>query len=471
MSQKFPIPPYQNGIVREAAVDETMVPQNSVELAINGHFDRIGAITRKLGTTLLGAQITASTPVLGLGVYRNNSGSLYSTVALVGTAVKAFNGSIWSSVRTGLAAGSKARFTNFVDYLFMVNGHANQTCSTWDGTGNFGTVNVASIPRGDFIENYRSRIWVADNSTDKLYYTDVVTTSNTITGGTEFIQISPADGEKITGIKRSARALLVFKQNHIYRVFNINSVDPDPYITRGTYSQESIVEAKDGIYYHHPTGFYKYVDGGEQEEISRPVIDFIQAIPRANYENIAGWADEDHIYWSVGDITVGSITISNAVFRRTISTKLWTIYSQPTKVRSSVLYDDGTDLFQLVGDDNGNVLKYNVGNDDNGSPIFFDVITHWSYFSSLKSAMKTFSKMLAFHENAQGLKVQYQVDSMNQKNANNAWEDAGDIKADIFEMLSVRDTNFTRMRFRISGSSSGTPFIFRGFEVIDLTIK
>ena len=473
MAEKFTIPPYENGVVREAAVDETVVPQNSVELALNVNFDRIGAIQGRLGTTLLGAQLLNGSPILGMGVYRNNLGSSYSALAKVGTTVKGFNGSAWVDVRTSLTASSKASFTNFVDYTFMVDGNSESAMATWQGSGNFGSTYTTNAPKGDFIENYRSRIWVADSLVDKVYYSDVVTTSSTITWPVtpQYIQISPADGEKITGIKRHPRMILVFKQNHIYRLYNENNTDPDPAINRGTYSSQSIIEAKDGIYYHHSSGFYKFVDGGEQEEISRPIIDIIRAIPRANYDKICGWADEDYIYWSVGDVTVNGVTFTDLVCRRTISTQIWTLYSYPTTIRSATVYDNGTDLYQLVGDDNGNVFKFNTGLTDNGSSIYYDVITHWSYITSNKQLHKSFSKLLAFHENAQGLNIQFQLDTDDQKNTTNAWRSIGTLRKDIYESLSLNAKNFIRIRYRISGSNNGTPWIFRGFEVVDLTTQ
>jgi len=473
MSDRFTIPPFQNGIVREAAVDESLAPQDSVQLSINLHFDRVGAASTRPGLTLLGEQILAGSPVLGLGLYRNNAGTSYAALAMIDSTVKAYDGASWANVRTALTVGSKARFTSFVDYIIMVNGKSNQAVASWNGTGNFGTVNnVTNAPQGDFIENYRSRIWIADSATDKLYYSDVVTTSGTITWpvSPQFIQISPADGEKITGLKRTSRALLVFKNNHIYRVFSINSVDPDPSIVVGTYSQESVVEAKDGIYYHHPTGFYKFVFDGEQEEISRPIIDIIKAIPRANYANIAGWSDEDHVFWEIGDVTLEGVPYTNLVCRYTISTRVWTIYSYPQEFRSAVLYDNGTDLFQLVGDTDGNVLKVDTGTTDNGTPIFYDLVTHWMYLTEKQPLQKTLSKMGVLHENAQGSQFAYQIDAQNQHNTNNSWTPMEQgIKKDIFDVLSFNATNFTRIRFKMSGNNIGSPSIFRNFEPMDLT--
>jgi hypothetical protein len=470
--QKLPLPQYQNGMVRPAAVDETIAPKDSVAFSMNLNFDRIGAVQRRPGTTLLGAQITDNTPITGMGFFRNNAGSIFAVLAKVGATVYAYTGSSWASVRTSLTASGKARFTNLVDYVFMVNGRGNEVCSTWPGSSSFGSTNVASLPKGDFIENYRSRIWIADSLTDKVYYSDVVTTSQTITGGTSYIQISPADGERIRGLKRHPRALLVFKENHIYRIFSTNSTDPDPSIFRGTYSQESIIEAKDGIYYHHPTGFYKFVFDGEQEEISRPILDIVNAIPRSSYSEIAGWADDDHIYWSIGDIVLDGTTLTNIVVRRTISTQVWTVYSYPTQIVASTLYDDGsTGVIPLVGDDDGNVLKTNTGLTDNGSPVFYDLTTHWLYLSESKGLKKSLSQILTVHENAQGCQIQYQLDSDNQKNTANAWKSMGQISKDLVDIHSCNAVNFTRIRFRLTGSSSGTPFIFRGFELLDLIIK
>lgn len=465
MSNKTTLPNIVKGIIREKAIDSTIAPTDSCEFSMNLHTDQLGVLTLRKGLTLLGANI-GSNPVLGIGNYRNNAGTNYKALAVVGTKVFSFNGSNWSSVRTGLTNEQKARFTNLVDYIFMVNGNGNQALQTYNGSGNFGTTNVASLPAGDFIENYRSRIWVADNSDDKVYYSDVVTTSGTITGGTSYIQVSPQDGEKITGLKRHPRALLVFKNNHIYRIFSINSTDPDPSIKRGTYSNESIIECKAGIYYHHPTGFYKFNFDGEQQEISRPIIDIVQAIPRSYYENVSGWSDDDHIYWSIGDITLNGVSFSNVVVCQTLSTQNWTIYSYASEIRSAGLYDDGTNLRTIVGDDVGNVLTFNSGNTDNGTPIYYDLQTHWYWLSETKTSKKSFTELATLHENAQGANISYQLD----KAGENQWKPIGSIKKDLTQIDSVNAKSFTRVRFRFSGSSSGTPFIFIGWEILNTVI-
>ena len=467
MGEKISLQNNTKGMIREFIVDSSLSPLDSSELTLNLHTDAIGSLTLRKGLTLLGATI-GSNPVLGITLYRNNSGTIYQILAMVGSNVYVFDGISWSSVRSGLTNESTAHFTNLVDYIFMVNGNGNQALATYGGSGSFGTTNAASLPAGDFIENYRSRIWVADNSDDKIYYSDVVTTSNTITGGTAFIQISPQDGEKIRGIKRHPRGLLVFKENHIYRIFSINSTDPDPSIHRGTYSNASIIEYKAGIFYHHPTGFYKFIFDGEQQEISRPIADILQAIPRSYYEKVSGWSDDDHIYWSIGDITLKGITYTNIVCCQTLSTQNWTVYSYASEIRSSGLYDNGSDIHTpIVGDNIGNVLLFGTGTTDNGTPIFYDLQTHWYTLSRLKSTRKSFTELATIHENAQGANISYRLDV----DSGNKWNPISSITKNLEQIDKINAKNFVRIRFRLSGSHIGDPFIFRTWEMLNVIVE
>jgi len=461
---KLPLPLYRDGIIREDAIDQSLVPETSVEFAMNLNFDSLGAVRLRRGLTVVDGQIASGTPILGIGLYRNNARTTFRSLANVGTAVYDYSGANWTAVRSGLTSGGKADFANFLDLTYMVNGNGNQACQTYNGS-TFGTTNVGSLPAGDFVEQYRSRIWVGDASTDQVFFTDVVSTSQTLSGGSSFLQISPQDGESMTGLKRHARALLVFKNNHIYRIFSINSTDPDPSILRGTYSKESIIEAKNGIYYHHPTGFYKFVFDGEQNEISRPIIDIVNAIPRAYYEDVSGWDDENHCYWSIGDITLGGVSFTNIVVRYTISTQVWTVHSYASEIRSAGLYDDGTnDLAQFVGDDDGTVLQFDTGTTDNGNAIYYDLITHPYTFTNISSTLKSISEIAAIHEDAEGGNISYQLD----KDRPNVWRPLETIRQELYQVMKLAAKDFMRITFRLSGNTSGSPFLFRGFEMLNL---
>lgn len=274
--------------------------------------------------------------------------------------VSNWNGTSWTTRRTGLDLIEKARFTQYLNRIWMVNGNDEwgDPVMTSDG-GDFDTTLVpAGFPPGDFIQGgFEGRVWVADKVNDVVYFTDIVqfTPPNTYVltydASANFIKnFSPQNGQTITGMVTTPRALLLFKQDSIYRIYGAYSVDAYPAYNVGTYSQESIVQTKDGLYFHHPSGFYKFAYDSEPTEISRRVIDFVQAIQRTNYENILGiYDDKDSVRWSVGSVTVEGVTYEHCVMRYTISTQVWTIYDyRGNDISALILYDDGDDIKMVV---------------------------------------------------------------------------------------------------------------------------
>ena len=474
----------QSGVITDSAVSKFRMPLDSVSLAMNMHFDQVGAATLRKGTTRLGNQISASSNLLGLYQFNDSgSGTNNQLIAVHGTVAYYLSDSTWTSKRTGLTTGLKARFTTFLDFVWMVNG--TDATAIWSGaTGDsfVTTGNASGAPIGSDIENFRSRVWITGNPTypDRLYYsslpsavtTPVVTWDTTVTGG-QWLDISPSDGENNTGIKRFKRSLLVFKPNHMYRVYSISETDPDPMINVGTYNKESIVEAKDGVYFHHSSGFYKYNEGIPQE-ISKPIIDVVKAIALSNYDTVAGWLeeDDDHVCWSVGSVTLyGDFTISNCVVRYTISTQVWTIYSYPVQHLIGARYkNSSSDKVEVVlGTNDGTVVRYNVGNQDDASqPIVYD-ITHRKYLvDGLSTTTKDIEKMLFCTDGKMGgAIIQYQRDD----DLRNDWsKNVGQIY-DMNSYFSNIDVKGTELGFRLSGVSEGEPFTYYGFEILEGTTE
>lgn len=461
---------HMNGVIHEDVVDDFRLPENSVNESINLHFDQMGAVKLRPGVTLLGDQIASGTDILGLHQFLDEgTGTNDQLLAVNGTKVYYNNAGTWTETRTGLTSGKKARFTNFIDRVLMVNG--TDVPFGWNGNPNdaWSNTNLGGAPLGHFIENFRSRVWIlgTDSNPSRIEYSTVESSVGVITwdSNEQFIDIS--DGEDITGAKRSPRALLVFKPSHFYRIYGINETDPDPQITVGTYSHESIITHKDGIYFHdwNNAAFHKY-QGSSPVEISKPIQPYLEGVTLANRNDVAGWKDSDHAYWSVGDITLNDVTFTNVVFRYTISTEVWTIYSYPQQFLIGAMYDDGTTREPVVGDADGNVLTFNNGNTDNGTPITFSMVTRWHDLSGVRSYTDTITRLAALSRNGQGVKVSYQIDfSDNEKQ----WIPINKRGSVIEKVPShVFDTEITghRVRFRISGTSVGEPFIYQGIEIL-----
>ena len=474
----------KSGLINVGAVSENEMPDTAVLESLNFHFDSIGSAKLRKGTTVLGTGLDAST-LLGMHYHVDtvNAGAHTQLVAVTGTVLYYLSAGTWTSKRTGLTAGHKARFATFLDFIFMVNGV--DATNVWDGnTSNafVDTGNASGAPIGQFIENFRGRMWIAGNASypDRLYYssvpsavtTPVVSWSTDVATG-QWIDISPSDGDTITGLQRFKTVMIVFKTNHLYRVFDIGQTDPDPFYAVGTSSQESVVETKAGVFFHHSSGIYQYNVYGVVQEVSRPIWDIIRAVPTSAYASVVGWleADQDHICWELGTVTVGGISYTNLIVRFTISTQTWTHYNSFYKFavasRRQPFYTDGTTQFALVGDTLGNIHQWNTGTTDNGKSIPFSLAHRWETVDGLLSTRKTVMTGNFSHYGGAPATVAYQTED-NDPDQMNDWSKKADRG-----VLSVKNTGFNSMnikarkfRFRLFGESTGQPFVYNGYELI-----
>ncbi len=455
-----------NGLIMEGVVDEFMMPDGAVSYAVNLSFDKIGSAVLRQGLTLIGSQISDTNSIVGLHQFLDTgSGTNDRLIAVASTKVWALVSGVWTEKRTTLTSGAKARFTNFVDLAFMVNG--SEAMQSWDGgAGNFSTTNVSSAPVATFIDNFRTRVWAAKTSGNpsRVYYSSVADSSGAITWtSTDFIDVAPGDGEDITAIKNFSRAMHVFKNNYIYRIFSVNESEPDPQIFVGTYSQESVCVAKDGMYWHHPSGIYRMRRGENNPvEISRPVYDIIKNVSRSYYDDVASWNDDDHVMFALGDVTVNGVTISNCVLRWTISSEVWTIYSYAQAIVIGTTYDTGTAITRAVGDNDGNVYTFDSGSTDNGSAINYSLETRWHLVTGMRSDFKTIRKIAALHEGAQGAQLGWRNGNMGL----NEIQPIGSLKNQetFFDNLDIKGHRF---KLSIRGASTGGIFTFQGWEVLD----
>lgn len=471
------------GVVREASVDSNLAPEGSVPDTINFHFDRVGAATVRPGMSALGATVLNGYPIWGL--HNAQNGSMFTAVSQSGSMqIQAYNGSSWASVSTGGTANVKMRFleaggrTILLNYGSSSNMYSSlrflNTSGAWATTGNPINPQAVADPtlgvvQPQFGEVYKSRIYLAGNNSSgspaglsRLYFSEVVNSSGNFTWApsSNYVDINPNDGENISGLKRFSLELLVFKPNYTYR-FKTAGVDPDPLIKIGTRSHESIVEGKRGIYFHHDTGFYRYT-GGYPSEISRPLSDVVDSIPFGQYDDIAGWKDNDHIYWALGTVSVsettGTMTIKNAVARFTESSDVWTIYSHAQNVRVGSDYNSTTALTRVVGLQNGVVATYNVGTTDVGEPIPYRVRTKY-YEPESVSTRKVIQELTAICEKAQSSNISYRAD----EEVN--FKPIGQL-TQLVNFFNKEEIRFHRIQFQVHGVSRGEPPVFRGIEVI-----
>lgn len=459
---KIPYP--TEGVIRSSVISDEICPENSVQLGINGHFDQMGAFTSRKGISEFATQRAAA--ILTLGKFAENASTNRKLLIQVEDEIFSWDGTTMTSVRNLTSTTNKCRYSQFLNLTYTVNGSAGDPIRTFNGTS-YGTTNVDALPAGDYVHaGFEGRVWVADATLDRLYYSDIVSLAGVITGGTDYIEkLSPQDGESFTALYRVPRALLVFKQNHIFRVYGASSVDPYPAYNVGTFSQESIVETKDGIYFHHSSGFYKFRFDSQPQEISRRIKDFVDAIDRDFYEDVTGvWDGKDAIIWSIGTVTVEGVTYQNCCVRYSISTQVWTIYdiSGDDQITAMILYDNGNVVTPVAGTSEGNVVRLEDGNTDLGTPIKYEMITRWVSFTDLWSHVKDMTGFAVQSENGAGSSFSVQYD----KDIADKWDTIGSLR-DTFSTLfpNAISSEFNRMRFRITGQSSGEQVIIHGIEI------
>ena len=469
----------ESGLITDLAVGENRRPETSVSESINFDFQTIGPAMTRAGITQVGQTLSGN--ILGLHQLIdtvNVPATNTKLIAVNGTVAYYLSGSTWTSKRTGLTASSKARFADFLNQTFMVNGVDATALWTGNTSDSFVTTgNASGAPIGKYIETFSGRVWIAGNPTypDNLYWSTVPTlgTTQTITWstdpttGTQFAPINPNDGQNITALKRYQNKLIVFKQDRMYQVYNTATSDSDPRFVVGTYSQESVVETKAGLYFHHSSGFYVYNVYGLLEEISVPILDIVRAIPSSYYASVAGWVDPldaDHINWCVGTVTYGGVTYTNMVVRYRISTQVWTHRTYPAPFLCSAKYNDGSALYNVVGDNAGGIHKYNLGTTDNGTSISYSLIHRWENIDGLISTRKNVMTIGFNHYGGAGANVNYQV----QGDTVNDWtKRVGKGQFDTYNTgFNSVGIKAKKMRIRISGQNSGQPFNYHGYELL-----
>ena len=456
------------GVIDEAEVDDFLIPEGGVVKSKNVHFDRRGAITLRLGMTAIGSTVSAGYPCLGM---HNVSGSTLLVAFSDGTNndIYRWSGSDCSKCLEDDTKDSRTRFVDFAGRTIRVNGIDNSIrCWTgvadgptyWEYTGN--PINPQQLwgiePK--FIEVYKSRVYVIGDNTndDRLYFSSVINSAGNITWDTtlDYVDINPDDGENVTGLRRYSLELLIFKPNYIYR-FKTAGMDPDPLIKIGTRSNESIIEGKKGLYFHHDNGFFRYT-GEIPEEISLPIRPFVAAIPLSARSTISAWHDDNHIVWSVGDLTVDGEPWKNVELRFTESDDTWTVYSRATPIKWATDFANGSTLVRAISNSKGEVFTYDSGYTDSGEPIPFFCVLKWYELGSV-IIKKTVPGLVAICKKAQGTDLMYQIDN------EESWHTLGQLRKYLTYFLN-KNISCHRIQFKIAGVSSVETFVFQKIVIL-----
>lgn len=433
------------GVVQ--GVDNSITPPNAVYLAVNLVFDKvIGRAKLRSGTTLLGAQVSDNNACLGLYQHTTASGTKVP-LSVFNTVLYKYTSSTWSSAKTGLTA-AKMRFETFLDTTVGVNGTDIITSTdgaTWNTTG--GDLDISNMPSGvTLIKEFQDKVYVAGKSgnLDRLYYSSTPTAGAVSwTSGNGFIDIEAEEGAgAITALAKVPGYLLIFKERSMKR-WDGSSTYPESLITIGAPSQEAVVQARQSVFYFNKRGVFE-TTGGYPRKVSRRIQDIIDAIPSSYYSSVSGGTDGERVFWSIGDITLDDLTLTNCVIIYNLDSQNWSLLSFPNEFkRFAIQVDSNGDEIVLGGDDDGNVWKVFSGTADGSTPINYLLQYHPQEFSS-RGRKKELSKFVVYNNNVKNGQLSCRIDG------NGSFQPVGIVNKNEHEM--IKDLKGRFFEFRVQGS-------------------
>jgi len=374
---------------------------------------KIGVLKKTGDYSLTNARITASQDMLGGVDFKRADGTHEHYVAIDGSAnagIYKDSGSAWVTQSQSLTKANKVRFaySSTLDSLFASN-YVDATRS-YNGTSWSTSTFVTDAPKSKYIVDFAQRIYLlnctvgSDSFFNRAYRSSIIT-NDTATWDTTLDWI--AFGDAVTGVGKNGENMFVGCKNSIW-VFT--PTDASYRVSeKGCVSHDGIADYNTWTFYPSFDGMYVF-DGSSITKISSAVQEFWTAIANANLSKIKAKVRGDHLYVSIGDVTVDSRALTNVVLDYDILQNMWTRMTLAENVEDMHLYTESTGIELFIGNDDGEVFQMFDGEDQYSSPISSFIETPW-YYGSGPTEIDDFSKLWVHGKQCSGLKVKYRIDS------------------------------------------------------------
>jgi len=399
----------------------------------------------RLGTDRLGVQMAASKVCLGLHQHFETAGTVLFGVFSDGT-----NNDIYlaSSGAKSLENDTKDLKTRFLTYLgSTVRTNKTDGCKSYTVAGGWittgGAFDLANMPKFGCLLEWKDRVFGAGLGTGIVKYSSIAdpatkTISWTATGSTGAGQIEVEqedNGGDVVALAKVPGYILLFK-NRTMKRWDGSSTFPEDLIRQGVYSQDCVCSGKEMAFLINTKGMWA-TNGGYPIRISKPVQDFIEAIPGANWPNVYIWSDDEYVYAFIGDITIGLESHTNVVLKYNIGQESWDVRSYGNSFRIFGQYVDSNGISQIMfGDTDGQILQMNTGFTDFASspiPITYSLESQDLEFGS-RGLKKNISVTHLLTEGISGGSALIRKNSSDPKE----WKSFGKILSDITEIKDYK---------------------------------
>ena len=283
---------------------------------------------------------------------------------------------------------------------------------------------------------------------------------NTATGstywvGSNWLDVRTNDGDILRGIGENDNKVLLFKRDSLFKYDEreLRRVKGVP----GTTSHRSIVNVRENTYYFHDTGIWRY-DGVTSFLVSRPIQDWIDGISVSDFPNVVGWADEDLIYWAIGDIVNADkdINITNGVLILDTAAQAWSIGKFAQKITCTTTAVETNARNVYLGTTTDEVLTWHSGNAHISAPIEFQADTVFHFPGQAYNVVE-FVKCEVYTLSGRGISVYYKLFGTNK--IDTEWRPLGDINNDVTELVFPRGTYGRGVAYRFSEISTRVPIL------------
>ena len=470
-------------------MNESIRANNSVAFIQNMDVDEeLGSLVSRLGTGIVESQLQDGKVCLGLHNFRDSVGSghkLFAVFNVANDATATIHDVASTDDRTSQTASTKTRFVTFLDSMLAINGADAELAwngSSWISTG--GAFDLANIPSSNKVKyaiEWQDRVYVAGDTaaatSDRIYYSSTPSAGVvSFTTGNGQQDIEPEDGGgTITGFGKVPGYLLIFKERSVKR-WNFLSAFPETLMNIGTPSQESVINAGGLCAFFSASsreskGFY-VTNGGRPVPISHDVANgikkWVDAIPQAYEDDVAGWGNERYLMWSIGDVTVDGTDYTNVVLKYHLKLKAWTMRTYPSEFRFFSGFVSSGNNVLVGGDDDGTILeidKVSTYTDYNSGtaaavPIHWKVRSHdedFKYYNLKTISERVIVNSRKAHDARLEIGIDGEWDGDKAMNVGKVWKDYSELKL-------KRAITGHRFSWALAGSQNGGRAYIKGVE-------
>lgn len=332
-------------------------------------------LTKQAGNTIL-CSIPNQDSITGLYemFYKDDSKLVITTVSGKIYIYNPLYGSITTVKKT--LKGKKPRFASFLngvlvitesDGLFYIKNNATfdvEECNLKTGSG------IAVT--GDVLTVYRSRVWVASNST--IYYSALGSYKDfTTKDDAGYISDFHTDTAEITALKSYKDYLAIYKKDVVYLLTGTSASDFAivPFADRGTVAPRSVINVENRQYFLS-TGIFSLEQVGELNQIQLGSEISLNIKPEFSNFNKSELSEAICLHYENKNqiwffIPYASDDYLHTIWINDYINKAWYKRVVPQDITTAAVFND----FVVTGDNKGNIYKEDFGTSFSGEPIKF----------------------------------------------------------------------------------------------------